>query len=147
MGTSLSYQSTAVISEPLRSKIIEFLIHESNQREWWAESLVLFDSPQLPGHIIGDTKLFCLIDDVAADCFMAMNDATFIVELLEAVSGSFDVDWNLSIAGRSCGRISKGKRDLELAATLGSFADLSESQNCDFADFERETLLAEYSDR
>ena len=147
MGTSLSYQTKSPVPEPSRSAILEYLRRESNNRTWWAESLLLFDSPELPGHIVGDTKLFCLIDDDLADCFMAMTDAVFIIELLEQVSANHGVDWALAIAGSPCGQVIAGKRDDVLSAAIGFFATLSDDDGNGFDDYDRETLLAANPDR
>ncbi len=78
---------------------------------------MLFDTPHMSGHIVGDTKLFCLIDNDLADCFMAMTDAVFIVELLEAVSAKYKINWTLSLAGSPCGHVINGTRDNELTNT------------------------------
>ena len=147
MGTSLSYQSDTAVAEPTRSEIVDYLTSASDKRQWWAESLILFDTPQLPGHIVGDTKLFCLIDDDVADCFMAMNDAVFIVELLEAVSGRYKIGWTFSLAGSPCGRVINGERDQELAANLDAFAMLADDDGNGFGDYDRDVLLAEHPDR
>lgn len=63
MGTSLSYQTTAPVPDSRRSRVVAELTAISDGREWWAESILLYDAPGLPGHNGGDTKLFCLIDD------------------------------------------------------------------------------------
>lgn len=147
MGTSLSYQSDTPIPEPIRSEIVRYLTEESDKRDWWAESLILFDTPNLPGHLVGDTKLFCLIDDDLADCFMAMTDAVFIIELLETVSAKYKIDWTLSLAGSPCGQVIKGARDAELTNSLDSFAMLADEDRGDFGKYDRVRLLAENPDR
>jgi hypothetical protein len=147
MGTSLSYQSDTTVPEPTRSEVVQYLTEEASKRDWWAESLILFDTPHLPGHIVGDTKLFCLIDDDLADCFMAMTDAVFIVELLEAVSAKYKIDWTLSLAGSPCGQVINSTRDAELANSLDSFAMLADEDGGDFGNYDRDRLLAENPDR
>ena len=147
MGTSLSYQSDTTVLEPTRSDVVKYLTNEASKRDWWAESLILFDTPHLPGHIVGDTKLFCLIDDDLADCFMAMTDAVFIVELLEAVSAKYKIDWTLSLAESPCGQVIKGARDAELTNSLDSFAILADEEGGDFGNYDRVRLLTENPDR
>ncbi|MEM7479407.1 MAG: hypothetical protein AAF483_30860 [Planctomycetota bacterium] len=86
MGTSLGYNVTDAVNAEVRNQVVAFLESASEQRNWWAESIILFDHPEKPDLICGDTKLFCLIDDDLADCYMAMKDAEHIVELLEATA-------------------------------------------------------------
>lgn len=147
MGASLSYSSKSPVPASIRSIIVDFLVEESSKREWWAEPLAFFESPQLRGHIVGDTKLFCLIDDVFADCFMAMNDAVFIVELLEVVSKAYKCDWTLSMDGSTLGSIAGGQRDQELVANLKAFAFIADGHGAGVEEYDRESLLQEYSER
>ena len=126
MGTSISYQSTAPVPDDRRSLVLAKLNASSDEREWWAESIILYAAPSLPGHVCGDTKLFCLIDDDLADCFMALQDAGFIVKCLESVSAKYAVDWQLLLAGESAGQIVNGKRDQTVDEMLSSFETLSD---------------------
>lgn len=146
MGTSISYQTTAPVPDNLRSQVIADLNAASEDRDWWAESIVVFDVPDLPSHVCGDTKLFCLIDDDLADCFMAFQDAEFIVQSLESVSDKYGVDWQLLLAGEPAGRICKGKRDGTINEMLSSF-DLLSDEPGDFGSYDREELLSQYHDR
>lgn len=61
MGTSLSYHTFGDVSPDCRRLIRDFLTSTSQSREWWAESIILFDNPAFPNQICGDTKLFCLL--------------------------------------------------------------------------------------
>jgi hypothetical protein len=146
MGTSISYSTIAPVPDWDRPALIAALNDASNSREWWAEAILLFDNPHLTGHVCGDTKLFCLVDDIAVDCFMATKDAEFIVETLEAASKRFEVDWQLSLAGVSAGKIINGRRDDTVQKTLSSFALISDVAG-DFDSYDRADLLHQYPDR
>jgi len=147
MGTSISYYTKQPLAENLRNEITEFLEVESSRREWWAESILFFDVPTLPGHICGDTKIFCNLDeDDGADCYMAMKDTEFIVALLEAVSLNHGVDWEIRLSGELVGLIQKGQREPELAEVISMFGELGEGAY-DFSEYDRDELLQKYPDR
>ncbi len=148
MGTSLSYNTIEPVPAETRQSVIDFLESESSNREWWAESIILFDSPEMPGQICGDTKLFCLLDDDdAADCYMAMKDAEFIVERLETVSRQHGIAWQLFIAGEPAGEIRDGSRDDFAQQMLDSFDLVAEAEDVNFDEYDRETLLKQHPDR
>lgn len=148
MGTSISYRTFDTVPDDIRRRVITFLELESTHREWWAESIVLFDDPQAPGHICGATKLFCLLDDdIAADCYMAMKDADFIIELLEEVSKEHRIGWRLFVAGEPAGEIRSGRRNVVAQQLLDSFNLLAGVEDVEFGQFDRESLLRQYPDR
>lgn len=148
MGTSLSYNTVEPVTADVRQRVIDFLESRSNEREWWAESIILFDNPQLPGQICGDTKLFCLIDDDdAADCYMAMLDATFIIEQLETTSKEHGITWQLHLAGEPAGEIRDGHRNDTVQQMLASFDLIADVADVDFDQYDRDSLLKKYPDR
>ena len=148
MGTSLSYKTMGPVSEPVRQRVVDCLESDSESREWWAESIILFDNPKAPGRICGDTKLFCLLDDDdAADCWMAMQDAAFIVERLESASREHGISWELFLAGEPAGKILNGERDEVVAQMLASFDLIADVEDVDFSQYDRESLLRRYPDR
>lgn len=146
MGTSRSYHTIAPVSDDVRSQIVAELTAVSDTREWWSESISLFESHDLPGHACGDTRLFSLIDDDLADCYMATQDGEFIVRSLEIVSAKHAVDWQLLLAGEDAGRIVNGQRDSTVNEMLSSFTMLLGEMG-DFASYSREQLLRQYHDR
>ena len=148
MGTSLSYRTVGAVDAGARQPVLDFLTLKSKKREWWAESIHLFDNPHIPGQICGDTKLFCLLDDDdAADCFMAMKDAEFIVECLEESSKSHGIAWELVLAGEPAGEVRNGHRNKTVQQMLDSFDLVAEVDDVDFSRYDRESLLHQYPDR
>src|SRR4051794_10876075 len=94
MSASLTYV-TPPLPESVRSAIREFVDQEAAGYQWWAESLTFFEDPKRPGQLVGNTKLFRLIDDPVVDSYMASVDMDRIVRCLEASSAHFEIDWQL----------------------------------------------------
>nr|CAP48384.1 putative integron gene cassette protein [uncultured bacterium] len=148
MGTSLSYHTVETVPAATRQPLIDFIESKANEREWWAECIMLYDLRDGSGRMGGDTKLFCLLDDDdAADCFMAMKDAEFLVDCLESASKQFGVSWELTLAGEPAGEITRGARTEIVQQMLDSFDLIAEDEDVDFERYDRESLLAKYPDR
>jgi len=148
MGTSLSYNTVNCDSDKLRRDAMTFILSLAERREWWAETMILFQVDEAPHQIYGDTKLFCIgIDDDAADCFMAMKDAEFILEVLELSSKQFGLNWEILLASSPAGGVVAGERNAEAVGLLEIFEQIAEAEVVDFSRYERQALLERYKDR
>ncbi|MBX6316052.1 MAG: hypothetical protein IRY99_24535 [Isosphaeraceae bacterium] len=141
------YNTVAPVADDVRSSLCEFITQSTAGHQWWAESILFYDDPQHPGHLVGDTKLFVLLDDPAIDSFMAHADLERIVVALESSSARFGVDWDLSLAGAPIGSITRGRRDAALAQAVMGLLEACGEMGVDPATLDRENILREYHDR
>jgi len=73
MSASIGYHTIQPVAAEQKMMILKSIEDLTLDYEWWAEPMIFYDHPDYPGHLCGDTKLFCLIDDeagVAHDSFM-----------------------------------------------------------------------------
>lgn len=87
-------------------------------RTWWAEGICLYDHPDSPRHIFGDTKLFLVgystndggYREVTPrhDIAMAYRDGRFLVRTLWRVSQKHKLTWRLEIEGELSAVIQSG---------------------------------------
>jgi hypothetical protein len=146
MSASLTY-----VSSPLPESTIlavrEFTGQEAAGYQWWAESLNFFDDPKRPGQLVGNTKLFRLIDDPAADSFMASADLDRIVGCLEAASARFGVEWQLFLQDTPVGIITGGRRDETAGKAVKGLLAVCEMMGIAPAELDRDRILKEYPPR
>jgi hypothetical protein len=147
MSASLAYATGAPVADDVRSSLREFITRSTAGHQWWAESILFYDDPELPGHVVGATKLFVLLDDPAIDSFMAHADMAKIIDVLELSSERFGVEWELSIAGTPVGRIARGQRDEALAQAMTELLEICDVMDVDPTTLDRESILREYRDR
>jgi hypothetical protein len=95
MSASLTYATAHPLKRAARSRILAFVKRDTDGYQWWAESMLFYDDPQRPDHLVGNTKLLTLSDDPGIDSFMAGCDMERIVRTLEAASAKFGVAWEL----------------------------------------------------
>jgi len=115
MSVSLTYVSEEPVSPDVLDSIKRQAARLNETRDWWCEGLVIFESAEFPGHVVGDTKLFASgysrADgtweqvDVGDDSFMAWRDAKFIVACLVSWASEYDLVWQLSMEGADLGGI------------------------------------------
>jgi hypothetical protein len=147
MSASLTYATVAAEDDARRSAILAFIKKDTDGYQWWAESMLFFDDPKRPGHLVGNTKLFVLIDDPALDSFMASSDMERIVSTLEKTSAKFGVDWQLFLQDNPAGAISKGTRDMRAAKSVKGLLSICDAMGVDPSGLDRASILKQYRNR
>lgn len=150
MGASMGYRTTTPIPEVLATKVLSDIKKFTEGYEWWAESITFFDHPNFPGHLCGDTKLFCMLDGetgLAHDSFMAYTDADKIISVLEKVSSIHGVDWAINFEDAEVGRVVSGKQTNELCAHREMLLEFCTMMDVDPKSLDRKTILSQYPDR
>ena len=147
MSASLTYATATPVDNDQRSAILAFINEDTAGHQWWAESIVFYDDPNRPGHVVGNTKLFVLIDDPALDSFMASSDMDRIISALEKSSAKFGVDWHLFLQDNPAGTVSKGKRDERAEKSVKGLLSICHAMDVDPEDLNRGSILEQYRDR
>jgi hypothetical protein len=146
VGVTLDYYTIHPVNAQQLQQI-RALVPEANQaRSWWCESIWVSETPDDGGYCFGCNKLFCLIDDVATDTYMAYLDAWAVMAFLADIGKRLRIDWRIQIAGSPLGKILNGVPDEALNANLDGFLDPPE----DFVELKaraREQILAQWSGR
>ena len=124
-----------------------FIRAETAGYQWWAESITFYDDPKRPGHLVGNTKLFVLIDDPALDSFMASSDMDRIVTALESASAKFGINWQLFLQDSPAGTVSGGRRDDRAANSVKGLLSICEAMGVDTSELDRVSILAQYRER
>jgi hypothetical protein len=147
MSASLTYATATPVDDARRSAILAFIKEDTAGYQWWSESIAFYDDPNRPDHVVGNTKLFVLIDDPALDSFMASSDMDRIVSALEGASAKFGVDWQLFLQDNPAGTVSKGKRDERTGKSLKGLLSICEAMGVDPGDLNRVSILEQYRKR
>src|SRR5262245_53193322 len=124
MSASLSYASTRPVTAEERAAVTEFVRAHTEGYRWWAESILFYKDPDNPDSLVGNTRLFRLIDDPAIDGFMASADMDRIVVALEAVSAELGIDWQLYLEGHPVGTVQGGHADEQADAAIAGLRGL-----------------------
>ena len=146
LSASLTYVS-APQPESTRSAVREFIRLDTAGYKWWAESLSFFEDPKRSDQLVGNTKLFRLIDDPAADSFMASTDMDHILGYLEAASEKFGVDWQLFLQDTPVGMIAGGRRDEKAGNAVKGLLKICDAMGIDPAELDRGRIFAQYCKR
>ena len=143
MSTSITYATMEPLASEQREALRAFIARGTAEYEWWAEPIQLLDDPQRPGHLSGRTRLCVRLADPAVDSFMASTDFERIVRALESASASFNVGWDLALAGEPAGTIESGRRSPEVEGALQDLLQVCELSGVHPEDLDREAILAD----
>ncbi|MFO1485717.1 MAG: hypothetical protein U1F71_20310 [Verrucomicrobiaceae bacterium] len=108
--------------------IVSAVQNHNAARDWWCESFCFYEDPQLKNHLVGNTKLFLngytapsgqyVQVDPDEDCFMAAEDAQFIIDQLAEFSRQHGIQWVVDLEGAELGTIAGGIVPAELTSML-----------------------------
>jgi hypothetical protein len=146
MGVSLGYVSTKPVPAAQHRELLALSATANESHVWWCEPIWMSEQLDEAGNIFGSTKLFCLIDDIDTDTYMAYLDVCEIVKFLSLVAQRLGIEWRLEMEGEAFGAITRAGPDATLQGNLSSFLDMGG----DFAALRarpREEILAQWADR
>lgn len=128
MSSSVSYRTAAPVSADTRAAIVLAVQKHNAARDWWCESFCFYEDPKLENHLLGNTKLFLngyttpsgqyVEVDPDEDCFMAAEDAQFIIDRLAEFSRQHGIQWVIDLDGAELGTITDGVVPEELTSLL-----------------------------
>lgn len=104
MSAALGYATTQPVAEDVRLAIVRECQQIADSRDWWCESILFYDDPERPGHLVGASKLFLpgygtpahyVEVDPLEDMFMACRDAAFILDTLSRWAQEHSLEWEV----------------------------------------------------
>ena len=147
MGVSLSYSSTQPIAAEAHRRLLALAAETNRAYHWWCEPICVISTADDAGHAFGSTKLFCLIDDVDADTYMAYLDVNAIIRFLSTVAVELSIQWKLEIEGSPFGGVTATGPDDELRGNLSRFLDMFPGDFEPLRARSRADILAQWPDR
>jgi hypothetical protein len=145
MGVSISCQSTQPVEEV--EELVALIKKANDNFDWWCEPISIWSDSDEPGHICGAKKIFCMIDDVDTDTYMAYLDVCQVVKVFSEVAAKLNVGWKLDIEGGNFGKIASKGPDKMLQASLASFLDAFPGEFEKLMKTPREKILKKWADR
>ncbi len=147
MGVSLTYITSGKVSDDQIQGIKSNLAIKGSNREWWCEPIWISEYADSDGKLFGSTKLFCNIDDIDVDTYMAYLDIKEIVRILSDVSHELRIDWDIQVEDSTIGKIKNGNSDSELQANLEMFLEMFPGDFDTLKQTPREQILEKWKDR
>jgi hypothetical protein len=147
MGVSLGYSSIRPVSSEDHRQLLQLVAASNEAYDWWCESIWIAEEPNTLGNVFGFTKLFCLIEDMATDTYMAYLDIGEIVRFLTSVAAQLHIEWQLEIEGSPFGIVTRNGPDARLQENLSEFLEMFPEDFEPLQSRSREEILARWVDR
>jgi hypothetical protein len=106
--SSLTYRSKHPVPDSIRLQLQREAESLAPREQWWAESMVFFESPEWRGHLLGDSNIMLLgyqradgeyvTVEPSDDMLMAYRSARFLVSVLKRWSRLHGIQWELEFA-------------------------------------------------